>query len=90
MEAVSKWQWRKSLAMAGEGDVVQVDQILFGTIRDHCWELGIRTGSMVECLENHDRWVLVRLGDGEEKCLTRDYAWFISVKAPPNGDGRVV
>lgn len=79
MGALSDWPWRKTLATAGAGDFVQVRRILFNAIRDHCWELGIEPGGMVECVENHSDWVLVRLADGREERVTRDYAWFISV-----------
>ena len=87
MRAISNWPWKKSLAMAGPGDSLRVGRILLDAIRDHCWELGIEQGSMVECLDNRSQWVLVRLPDGRKERVLRDYAWFIAVdRSMPEDD----
>lgn len=75
----SDWPWPRSLALARPAKVVQIDRILFGTIRDYCWELGIREGGMVTCRDNDGEWVEVELPSGDGARLSRAYAWFISV-----------
>jgi len=79
-ESTSDWPWSETLALAAHGDLIQVAEILFGTIRDHLWEMGIEKGSVVECLDNRPQWVLVQLADGGRRKITRDYAWFICVE----------
>ena len=86
METTQNWPWDKTLALAGQGALFQVEEILFGTIRDHLWEMGVRTGSMIECVENRSQGVRVKLPDGRTRDVARDYAWFVCVRPAP-GDG---
>ncbi len=80
MGTVSKWPWRQSLAMAREGELLEVKEILFGSLRDHLWTIGVREGSLLECLGKDDAGVEVRLPNGKGTKIERDYAWFISVE----------
>jgi hypothetical protein len=80
MGVPSTWSWQTSLALAEHGDVVQVKDVLFGMIRDHLEDLGIRRGSVLECLQNGSGSILVSLPDGERAKVERQYAWFVSVE----------
>jgi len=79
MGAVLKWPWSQSLAMAREGDVLEVREILFGSIRDHLWEVGVRKGATLEHLGRDAEAVAVRLPDGSGVKVARDHAWFVVV-----------
>ena len=79
MGGVLKWPWSQSLALASKGEVVEIKRILFGTIRDHLWEAGVREGATLEYLEKDDDGVRVRLGDGRGVMVDRDHSWFIVV-----------
>lgn len=79
MESTSGWPWHETLAVAADGDVVQIRQILFGMIQDYLTDMGVRTGSVLECIENRPNEVLVKLPTGEDRLIGWDYAWFISV-----------
>ncbi|MGK7311528.1 MAG: FeoA domain-containing protein [Candidatus Longimicrobiales bacterium M2_2A_002] len=82
MEPLTHWPWPRSLAMAQPDSVVEVDDILFGAIRQRCSEMGVRKGSVITCLDHGDEWVDVELPSGDNRRLTRAYAWFISVREP--------
>lgn len=86
METTQNWPWDKTLALAGQGALFQVEEILFGTIRDHLWEMGVRKGSMIECVENRSQGVRVRMPDGRTEDVARAYAWFIRIR-PTSGNG---
>jgi len=79
MESASGWPWQQTLAMASQGEVVQIKEILFGMIRDYLQEMGIGRGSVLECIENRPNEVLVRLPTGETRLIGWDYAWFVYV-----------
>jgi hypothetical protein len=80
MGAVLKWPWSLSLAMAREGDVLEVREVLFGSIRDHLWGVGVRKGAKLEYLGRDDEAVAVRLPDGNGVKVARDHAWFVVVE----------
>lgn len=66
--------------MAGEGTLLQVEDILFGRTRDHCERLGIKKGSMLVCMKNGLDGVEVSLPGGARSTLDRDLAWFVLVR----------
>ena len=80
MAAALRWPMDHSLAMAREGDVLEVKEILFGGLRDHLRKIGLREGSTLEHLGIGDAGVEVRLGDGRGVRVHQDYAWFIVVE----------
>lgn len=82
MPALKDWPWPRSLAVVDPESVVEVEDILFGAIRDRCSEMGVRRGSVITCLEHGDDWVEVELPSGDSLRLSRAYAWFISVRDP--------
>lgn len=79
MNDLSQWPWPRTLALSQPGQTVQVKEILFDLVRDRCWELGIREGSVVECRDRDGSSVVVDLPNGERAQIPRDYAWFVSV-----------
>ena len=76
----SEWPWARSLALAESGRPVQIDRILFGSVRDYCSYLGIREGSVVTCRERDGSTVEVELPGGETARVSREYAWFVLVQ----------
>lgn len=79
MVTLTKWSWPRSLALTDAGRTVQVDEILFGTIREHCQALGIHEGSVLTCLGQDELGVKLKLPTGRSARMPRDYAWFVSV-----------
>ncbi|MFO8173647.1 MAG: FeoA domain-containing protein [Longimicrobiales bacterium] len=79
MESISGWPWQQTLATVEKGDVVQIQEILFGMIKDHLQGMGIRKGSVLECLDNRSNEILVRLPNGETEVIGWDHAWFVCV-----------
>lgn len=77
--STSKWPWGRSLALARSGQTVQVHEILFGAVKDHCWELGIRQGSVLTLGDHDDDGVDVTLPTGDLTRVPRHYAWFVAV-----------
>ena len=75
----SEWPWARSLALADTGDPMEVERILFGTVRDYCAYLGIREGSVVTCTERDNGTIRVELPGGGTARMSREYAWFILV-----------
>lgn len=65
--------------MAPMGRTVQVHEILFGAVKDHCWSLGIREGSVLTCGRQGEEGVDLTLSSGELIHLARHYAWFVEV-----------
>lgn len=80
MGAVLEWPWDQSLAMAREGDVLEVKEILFGSIRNHLWEVGVRRGATLEHIGSDEEAVAVLLQNGNGVKVARDYAWFVVVE----------
>lgn len=75
-----RWPMDHSLALAREGDFLEVKEILFGGLRDHLRKIGVREGATLEHLGQDDAGVEVRLGDGRGVRVHQDYAWFIVVE----------
>ena len=88
MGGVLKWPWSQSLAMATEGDFLKIKEVLFGTVRDHLWEVGVRKGAKLEYVRRDEEGVEVRLPDGEGVKVARDHAWFIVVEPEAPADTR--
>ena len=80
MSTLSQWPWRRSLAIVRAGRAVQVENMLFGTVRSYCHELGIRDGAVLECLTQDGSGVEIQMPDGSRSRVPREYAWFISVQ----------
>lgn len=80
MDGVLKWPWRQSLAMAREGDFLKIKAVLFGTLRDHLWGVGVRKGAKLEYVRRDEEGVEVRLPNGKDVKVARDHAWFIVVE----------
>lgn len=78
--STTKWPWSRSLALARSGQTLQVEEILFGAVQDHCWEQGIRQGSVLVCGPHDEEGVEVTLANGEQTHLPRHYAWFVAVE----------
>lgn len=78
--APSRWPWTRSLAMAGEGTLLEVEEILFGRTDAYCRRLGIRPGSRLVCMKNDQDGVEVSLPGNRTSRLERDYAWFVLVR----------
>lgn len=87
MGDVVKWPWSRSLAMARKGDFLEVKEILFGTLRDHLWEAGVREGARLEYVARHDDGVDVLLADGKGVRVARDHTWFVVVEVEGHRDG---
>lgn len=66
--------------MAAEGDVVEVQEILFSSLRNHLHDRGVMEGARIECLAKDDRGVDIRLPDGRGTRIEKDYAWFVAVR----------
>ena len=79
MSTLSHWSWSKSLAVVTAGHAVQVERMLFETVRDYCYASGIRDGAVLECLARDSSGVEVQKPDGSRTRVPREYAWFISV-----------
>ena len=80
MGGVLKWPWSQSLAMATEGDFLKIKEVLFGTLHDHLWDVGVRKGAKLEYVRRDEEGVEVRLPDGKGVKVARDHAWFIVVE----------
>lgn len=80
MASPIRWPMDHSLALAREGDFLEVKEILFGGLRDHLRKIGVREGATLEHLGQDDAGVEVRLGDGRGVRVHQDYAWFIVVE----------
>jgi hypothetical protein len=80
MASALRWPMDHSLALAREGDVLEVKEGLFGGLRDHLRKIGVREGATLEHLGMGDTGVEVRLGDGRGVRVHQDYAWFIVVE----------
>jgi hypothetical protein len=80
MASTIRWHMDHSLALAREGDVLEVKEILFGGLRDHLRQIGVREGATLEHLGMGDGGVEVRLGDGRGVRVHPDYAWFLVVE----------
>lgn len=80
MGAVVSWPWSQSLAVAREGDFLRVKEILFGTLRDHLWETGVREGAKLEYLGRDEAGVNVRLPNGKGVRVARDHMCFVVVE----------
>lgn len=87
MESTSNWPWTDTLAMANKGDLCQVEEVLFDSIENHLQDMGVGRGSVVECLDSRPQWLLVRLPDGNQRRISRDYAWFVRIQPTGNGGG---
>ncbi len=74
------WPWGRALAASRVGQVIQVEYVLFDTVRDRLAEMGIRVGSVLECLESEPLSVRVRLPNGGETQVSRAFAWFVSTR----------
>ena len=66
--------------MAAEGDVLEVKEILFSSLRSHLHDKGVSEGSRLECLAKDEEGVDVRLPDGRGAKVESDYAWFVAVR----------
>lgn len=75
----ARWPWSRSLALAEEGDILEVDEILFASVEARCHELGIRPGTVLVCDALRPGEVGVILPDGTRARLPRHYAWFVAV-----------
>lgn len=75
----SQWPWARSLALTKRDQAVEVEEILFGAVRDYCSYVGIRKGSVVTCRNSDGDAVEVELPGGDTACLSREYAWFVLV-----------
>ncbi len=84
----SKWPWSRSLALAPPGEALEVEDILFGAVQDHCWELGIRRGSVLTTATADDQGVEVTLPTGQNARIARHFAWFVAVRRVTAGNGR--
>lgn len=80
MVTLSKWPWGRSLAIVPPGGTVEVDSIRFRMVKDYCYELGIREGSVLTCLTQNGSWVELELPPGKLIQLPREYAWFVAVE----------
>ena len=76
----ARWPWSRSLALAGEGDILEVDEILFASVQERCEELGIRPGTVLVCDTLRPGEVGIILPDGTRARLPRHYAWFVAVE----------
>ena len=86
MDDVVKWPWRQSLAMARKGDFLEVKEVLFGTLRDHLHNAGVRSGTRLEYLGRNDEGVEVLLADGRGVRVAPDHTWFVVVEVDGHGD----
>lgn len=80
MDGVLKWPWTQSLATAREGDFLKIEEVLFGTLREHLWEVGVRVGERLEYVRMDEEGLEVRLPDGKGVKVAREHAWFIIVE----------
>jgi len=78
---------RGSLASVAPGERVRVTEIFFQIVRNRCWELGIRDGDVLECLETDDEAVLLRHPRRGVVSIERSCARFV-LTASPSLEGR--
>lgn len=79
-----------SLADVEPGDVAEVTAIFFDIVRNRCWEIGIRPGEVLECLEadGESGALLLRRRDGEPVVLSEACARFVLVSPATVSVGR--
>lgn len=69
----------RSLAEIRPADTVQIRTILFGTLKDLCYGLGIAEGDVVCCVRTSPGVLLLRTGSGRKVLFEMDWARFIAV-----------
>jgi hypothetical protein len=77
--STARWPWSRSLALAGEGETFEVEEILFASVQQRCEELGIRPGTVLLCDSLRPGEVGIILPDGTSARIPRHYAWFVAV-----------
>jgi hypothetical protein len=80
MDGIVKWPWRESLALAGDGDLFKVREILSGGVRAHLSGLGIWEGSTLEYVGKDDAGIWIRIPGGNAVRVERNHTWFIVVE----------
>lgn len=75
----------KDLANATPGELVQVEEVVFGSVREYCRESGIRPGTRLLC-HGTDSTGMVEVEDmdGHVVQMTRDLALFVWVSSDPS------
>jgi hypothetical protein len=66
-----------SLADVRPGDVVEIVEILFEMVRNHCWELGIVEGDVYECVHLDREEIVLARPRGGQVAVERHCARFI-------------
>jgi hypothetical protein len=66
-----------SLADVRPGDVVEIVEILFEMVRNHCWELGIVEGDVYECVHLDREEIVLARPRGGQVAVERHCARFV-------------
>ncbi len=94
MRENERWRWTESLGgvRPDRDQTLRVRRILFGLVRDRCYDLGIREGQELRCRSRTPHEVHLELEGGGVRSLDLAYAWFVGVAPvtdPPATDGEV-
>jgi len=78
----SEWHWSQSLGAVSPDprQTYAIRSILFGLVRDRCFELGLSEGVTVRCRSRGSDRLVVELESGEQRSLDLSYAWFVQVE----------
>ena len=81
MREHERWRWTESLGgvRPDPDQKLRVGRILFGLVRDRCFEIGLREGEEVRCRNRTREQVWLELPGGEIHSLDLPYAWFVEV-----------
>ena len=76
-----RWPWAESLGgvRPDAERAFRVKRILFGLVRDRCFDMGLQEGQEVRCRDRTREQVLLELPGGGVHSLELPYAWFIEV-----------
>lgn len=72
---------QRSLADVRVGELVEVGDIVFESLRDLCPTLGVIRGATLRCLGRTPADVVLRRDDGQRIAVDRFYACFIGVRS---------
>ena len=77
------------LAAVPPAAVVRVDHILFETLRDLCFGIGLHEGDRVRCQDSTAYSMTLSDENGRTIVIDRDWARFITVTQPDPGDAHM-
>ncbi len=69
----------RSLAEVHPDETIRIERILFGSLKDLCYGIGLEEGSTMHCRQNSRAIVLLETPGGRTVVLDADWARFIQV-----------